>query len=116
MDQQDSKPEIPESSNFHAAVRGPQTAREVAQMYESAGWSSRHCGWKEYEVTHTIAELIIEGRPVIVHGSVADPKRDIDVLLRPLLDHGVDFFCECYEPDGSLLLNRDSHRPAARSG
>lgn len=97
---------LPASSNFHLAFRGKKSPREIARMYSDAGWSSRACGWNEFEISHPMAELVIEGKPAIMHGAVGDPEKSIELVLAPIAD--VDYFCECYAPDGSLLLERDN--------
>ncbi len=99
---------IPESSNFHAVVRTKASPAQIAKLYENAGWTMRACGWNEYEVSNAIAELVVEAVPVILHGAVAEPMQTIELVLAPLRDRSLDYFCECYAPDGSLLFNRDS--------
>jgi hypothetical protein len=98
---------IPEHSNFHLAVRGKQSPAEIAEMFRNAGWTTRKCAWNEFEVKSPIAELVIEGAPVVVHGSIADPLKTIDFVLAPLIGNEIDGFCECYGPDRTLLFKRD---------
>lgn len=98
--------ELPESSNFYAALQGNNSPRRIAELYRKAGWAIRKCGWHEFEVTRDIAELVIEAMPVLVHGAVAQPLDNLEAVVAPLTEGGIAFSCECYAPDGSLILQR----------
>lgn len=96
--------EIPASSNFFASVTSASSVETVANLYRSAGWDVRKCGWTEFEARSGIGELVIEGDPILVHGPVADPVANADAVTKPLRDGAIGFFFECYGPDRSLLL------------
>jgi hypothetical protein len=96
--------EIPDGSNFFASLAASTTVEAVAGLYRSAGWHLRRCGWNEFEVTSPIAELVIEGDLVLVHGPVADPVANAEAVTRPLRDGAVRFNYECYGQDQSLLV------------
>ena len=96
--------ELPEGSNFFANVLGEASAAAIARLYAAAGWRSRKCSWTDYEVTSEVAELIIEGDPALLHGSVADPVHHGALVLKPLREASIAFACECYAPDGSILF------------
>lgn len=98
---------LPEYSNFHLSVRSPESPARIAELYRIAGWTSRASAWNEFEVRSPIGELIIEGTPVVVHGSIVDPPKSIDLVLSPLVESRIDGFCECYGPDRELLFKRD---------
>lgn len=106
----DDSSELPEGSNFHAALRGKESPQQIARLYGAAGWSVRVSGWNEFEVTSEVAELVIEGTPVIVHGTVLRPLDNVDRVVAPLAERGIEHFCECYAPDGTLLFERVSSR------
>ena len=55
-------------------------------------------------MTSQIAELVIEGDPILVHGCIADPVANADAVTKPLRDARVAFFFECYGPDHAVLL------------
>jgi len=99
---------LPETSNFYAHLRSEKSPRTVAELYRKAGWTVRKCGWNEFEVSCDLAELVIEATPVLVHGLVADPSKNFAVVTHPLLTDGVDFSCECYAPDGTLIFEHNS--------
>lgn len=103
--------EIPDSSNFFACVTSSTSVLAVAEVYRSAGWKVRKCGWNEFEARSPIAELVIEGDPVLVHGPVENPVANANVITTPLRDSAMRFTFECYGPDLSLLLesNWDPH-------
>lgn len=46
---------IPEHSNFHLSVRSPEPPARIAELYRIAGWTSRACGWNEFEVRSPLA-------------------------------------------------------------
>ena len=96
--------EIPASSNFFASLTSTTAVETVANLYRSAGWDVRKCGWSEFEARSGIGELVIEGNPILVHGPVADPVANADAVTKPLRDGALGFFLECYGPDKSLLL------------
>jgi hypothetical protein len=96
--------DIPTSSNFFASVTSATSLKIIADLYRSAGWDVRKCGWTEFEARSGIGELVIEGNPILVHGSVADPVANADAVTKPLRDGAIGFFFECYGPDRSLLL------------
>jgi hypothetical protein len=47
---------------------------------------------------------VIEGDPILVHGHVADPVANADVVTKPLRDGAMRFTFEGYGPNRSLLL------------
>jgi len=96
--------EIPASSNFFACLSSSTSPEAVANLYRSAGWEVRKCGWNEFEATGVVAELVIEGDPVLVHGPVADPVANADLVTKPLRDGAMRFTFECYGPNQSLLF------------
>jgi hypothetical protein len=96
--------EIPTTSNFFACVTSSTSPEAVADLYRSAGWQVRKCGWNEFEATSPIAELVIAGDPVLVHGPIADPVANADAVTHPLREGALQFSFECYGPDRSLLL------------
>jgi hypothetical protein len=98
--------EIPEGSNFFASLETTKSLEAIAGLYSSAGWEVRMCSWTDFEVTSAIGELIIEGKPPLVHGPVADPLVNLDAVTKPLRDAAIAFSCECYDEEGNLLAER----------
>jgi hypothetical protein len=80
-------------------------------FYRKQGWTVRPCGWNEFEVSNAIAEIVVEAVPVILHGAVAEPLETIDLVLAPLNDSAIDYFCECYASDGAWCASFETrHR------
>lgn len=98
--------QLPDSSNFFAALQDATSPRQVADLYRHAGWATRASGWYEFEVSCDVAELVIEATPVLVHGAVAHPASNLNAVVAPLAESGVAFSYECYAPDGSLIVQR----------
>ncbi|WP_157906968.1 hypothetical protein [Sorangium cellulosum] len=57
-------------------------------------------------MSRDIDELVVEGTPVLLHGAVALSVANLDAVAAPLTQSGIAYSCECYAPDGSLILQR----------
>jgi hypothetical protein len=97
--------DLPDGSNFFACLTTRASLAAVAGLYRVAGWEVMW-GRSEVEVRNEIAELIIEGKPILLHGPVADPVANIDRLTQPLRDGRIGYQCECYGEGRALLLER----------
>ena len=95
---------IPESSNFFASLSTTRSRRSVAELFTPPTWVVRKCGWADYEVNGSFADLVIEAEsPTLLHGSVADVVAKADQILATLRAAGIGYTAECYAPDGELL-------------
>ena len=95
---------IADTTNFYARVDGALSRREVADLYASAGWSMRKCGWDEFEVRCATGELVIESeRPILVHGPVSEIASNVDRVVEPLRSAKLAFSAECYDDDRRLI-------------
>jgi hypothetical protein len=96
--------DIPDRSNFYSTLQTDLSSRQVAQLYEAAGWQSRRCNWTDYELVGPLAELVIkEASPLLLCGAVADIRLNLESVLMPLRLADVSFSAECYDANGELL-------------
>ena len=95
---------VPESANFFISLHTTRSRSRVARLFGPPTWSVRKCGWDDYEIASSFAELIIEAEsPVLMHGVVADVETNADQILAPLRTAGLTFTAECYGTGGELL-------------
>ena len=78
--------------------------KQVAELYEAAGWSVRKCAVDDYEIQCSWAELVIDGdMPIVLHGPVGNIVANAKRILQPLREAGVVYTAECYGEDRTLL-------------
>ena len=96
--------DIPDQSNFYGSLHTNLSRHQIAQLYRGLGWEVRKCGWAEYEIRCSFAELVIETEsPILIHGTVADVVVNAEVILAPLGQARVSYTAECYDQAGVLL-------------
>jgi hypothetical protein len=105
--------ELPDRTNFYMVLNTRASLRAVADLYRAAGWQVSISSWTDITVSSDIAELVIEGEPILVHGLLADPVANVDAVTRPLRLGSVAFSCECYDDERRLLFEQ-SWPPAER--
>jgi hypothetical protein len=100
---------IPDRPNLFVSIHCGPARRHVAELFRRLGWQARKCGWTEFEVTCSFAELVVEaGSPVLVHGAVADVLTNVEQVLAPLRGVGAVYTAECYDNSGGLLWESKS--------
>lgn len=98
----------PEFFDFFATLDTRCSRRRIAALFAPPTWSVRKCGWTDYEVISTFAELVIEAdSPILLHGLAISPSADveatIDRILALLRAAGIGYTAECYNSTGSLI-------------
>jgi hypothetical protein len=95
---------IPESSNFFATLETARSRCRIAELFGPPTWIVRKCSWTDYEVSSTIADLVIEAEsPTSLHGPVAEVEVNADRILATLQAAGIGYTAECYNAGGELL-------------
>ncbi|MEZ0276738.1 MAG: hypothetical protein ACAH88_17655 [Roseimicrobium sp.] len=95
---------FPDSSNFFASLFTTLEKKEIAEKFASQGWSARKASWYDYEVRCEWAELVVDGeQPILFHGLVANPDKNVDRILQMLRDEGIAYSGEYYDEAGVLV-------------
>ncbi len=96
--------ELSERSNFYASIDTRLRRQEIARLFVASGWSTRKCGFHEYELGSDFAELVLEADgPFLLHGLVRDVLTNAHQIATVLRKADIQFVLECYSEDGTLM-------------
>jgi hypothetical protein len=92
--------------SLHATLVTTRSRQEIARLFAEQGLSARKCGWDEYEVRRADADLVIEADdPILLHGAVADARRDAAAIAAILCAAEILFAIETYDEGGTMILS-----------
>ena len=93
-----------EQFSFFSTLESSLSRENIANRFGAEGWEVRKCGWSEFEVTSSHAELIIEAeKPTLIHGFVFDSPLNVQHILSVLVATGGSYGAELYSESQQLI-------------